>query len=81
MVALFDHEEVGSQSAHGAGSPILVDALRRITSHFGKLAINGKSTNPAEVFCHLGFILGCRFLHFIDCKVSQLESDELTILD
>lgn len=48
MVALFDHEEVGSQSAHGAGSPILVDALRRITSHFGKLAINGKSTNPAE---------------------------------
>ena len=36
MVALFDHEEVGSQSAQGAGSPVLVDALRRITSYFGE---------------------------------------------
>lgn len=35
MVALFDHEEVGSDSAQGAGSPVLIDALRRITSHFG----------------------------------------------
>lgn len=36
MVALFDHEEVGSDSAQGAGSPVLIDALRRITSHFGE---------------------------------------------
>jgi aspartyl aminopeptidase len=35
MVALFDHEEVGSDSAQGAGSPVLIDALRRITSNFG----------------------------------------------
>ncbi|KAJ7544885.1 hypothetical protein O6H91_09G097500 [Diphasiastrum complanatum] len=31
MVALFDHEEVGSNSAQGAGSPIMFDALKRIT--------------------------------------------------
>ncbi|KAB1217327.1 putative aspartyl aminopeptidase [Morella rubra] len=34
MVALFDHEEVGSDSAQGAGSPVLLNALSRITSSF-----------------------------------------------
>lgn len=34
MVALFDHEEVGSNSAQGAGSPVMFDALSRITSSF-----------------------------------------------
>ncbi|KAK8690829.1 hypothetical protein V6N13_074355 [Hibiscus sabdariffa] len=34
MVALFDHEEVGSNSAQGAGSPAMLDALSRITNNF-----------------------------------------------
>ncbi|KAJ4821865.1 hypothetical protein Tsubulata_038438 [Turnera subulata] len=34
LVALFDHEEVGSDSAQGAGSPVMFDALSRITSSF-----------------------------------------------
>ncbi|PIN24208.1 Aminopeptidase I zinc metalloprotease (M18) [Handroanthus impetiginosus] len=34
MVALFDHEEVGSDSAQGAGSPVMFDALSRITNSF-----------------------------------------------
>ncbi|CAL5372953.1 unnamed protein product [Camellia sinensis] len=34
MVALFDHEEIGSDSAQGAGSPVMLDALSRITSSF-----------------------------------------------
>ena len=32
VVALFDHEEVGSVSASGAGSPIMNDAINRITA-------------------------------------------------
>ncbi|KAK9995485.1 hypothetical protein SO802_020171 [Lithocarpus litseifolius] len=35
MVALFDHEEVGSDSAQGAGSPAMLNALSRITNSFG----------------------------------------------
>lgn len=34
MVALFDHEEVGSDSAQGAGSPAMLSALSRITNSF-----------------------------------------------
>jgi len=32
MVCLFDHEEVGSSSAHGAGSPVVSEAIRRIST-------------------------------------------------
>ncbi|CAJ2644444.1 unnamed protein product [Trifolium pratense] len=34
MVALFDHEECGSNSAQGAGSPVVLDAMSRITDFF-----------------------------------------------
>jgi len=34
LIALFDHEEVGSQSACGAGSPIMSDAISRVSGCF-----------------------------------------------
>ena len=35
LIALFDHEEVGSASAVGAGSPIMGEAVRRISAALG----------------------------------------------
>ena len=35
VVVLFDHEEIGSDSATGAGSPVLADALERIAAVLG----------------------------------------------
>ncbi|WP_420446622.1 M18 family aminopeptidase [Candidatus Poriferisodalis sp.] len=35
VIVLFDHEEIGSDSATGAGSPILADALERIARSLG----------------------------------------------
>eukprot|EP01118_Nematostelium_gracile_P009621 TRINITY_DN3254_c0_g1_i3.p1 TRINITY_DN3254_c0_g1~~TRINITY_DN3254_c0_g1_i3.p1 ORF type:complete len:458 (-),score=124.33 TRINITY_DN3254_c0_g1_i3:72-1445(-) len=32
VLALFDHEEVGSESSHGAGSPIINDLITRVTN-------------------------------------------------
>lgn len=43
MVCLFDHEEVGSASAHGAGSPIVLEAVRRIST---ALSDNPGTLNP-----------------------------------
>ena len=36
LVVAFDHEEVGSVSAQGAGSPVMQDAVQRISA-----ALNG----------------------------------------
>lgn len=41
LVALFDHEEVGSNSAVGAGSPIMADAVERISN-----ALSAGPLNP-----------------------------------
>ena len=35
LIALFDNEEVGSDSAAGAGSPIMSEAVRRVTTALG----------------------------------------------
>jgi aspartyl aminopeptidase len=35
MIAFFDHEEVGSTSAHGADSPVITDTLKRISDAIG----------------------------------------------
>lgn len=50
MVALFDHEEVGSDSAQGAGSPAMLDALSRITNSFCSNSKVGSASCPFLYF-------------------------------
>lgn len=35
MICCFDHEEVGSVSSHGAGSPVMGEAIRRVSAALG----------------------------------------------
>jgi len=44
LIALFDHEEVGSASTAGAGSPIMGEAVRRLS-----MAMAAGSTNPEDL--------------------------------
>jgi aspartyl aminopeptidase len=45
VVALFDHEEVGSQSTTGAGSPVMRDSVQRI----GNCFVTPGTSNPEEL--------------------------------
>lgn len=54
MVVCFDHEEVGSVSSHGAGSPVLEDAVRRISSAlFRDTSSTFDLMNPYEFYSDL----------------------------
>jgi aspartyl aminopeptidase len=48
MIVCFDHEEVGSVSSHGAGSPVLAEAMRRISAAVG---VEDASDMIARSFC------------------------------
>jgi aspartyl aminopeptidase len=42
MICCFDHEEVGSESSHGAGAPVLQDAIQRVSAALmGRKSGNG----------------------------------------
>ncbi|KAG5049971.1 hypothetical protein JHK85_011074 [Glycine max] len=57
MVALFDHEEVGSNSAQGAGSPVMLNAVTRVTNSF--------SSNPnlLEKAVQLSYLVSADMAH------------------
>ncbi|XP_062202835.1 probable aspartyl aminopeptidase [Phragmites australis] len=58
MVALFDHEEVGSDSAQGAGSPAMLDALSRITG-----SLNFSNSKLLEKAIQRSFLVSADMAH------------------
>ncbi|KAI3896942.1 hypothetical protein MKX03_026701 [Papaver bracteatum] len=58
MVALFDHEEVGSNSAQGAGSPVIFDALSRVTD-----SLNSSTSKLLEKAIQKSFAVSADMAH------------------
>lgn len=44
VIALFDHEEIGSRTKQGAGSMLLLDVLEKICDSFGKTIVQTKGS-------------------------------------
>jgi aspartyl aminopeptidase len=58
MVAHFDHEEVGSASAQGAASPVMMDAMRRVAS-----ALAGGQADAVERAVRASFLVSADMAH------------------
>lgn len=65
MVVCFDHEEVGSDSAQGAGSPIFQEAISRIVGCFSQGS--GSSHDPEDMIVTLrkSFLISADVAHAI----------------
>ena len=50
MIVCFDHEEVGSVSSHGAGSPILQSAIQRVSHALGAQTLDAHAAIAAQSF-------------------------------
>lgn len=61
IVALFDHEEVGSESTHGAGSPIIREIIERV----GDCMNAGSSGEFQKISIHKSFIISADVAHAV----------------
>ncbi|CAI5525871.1 unnamed protein product, partial [Closterium sp. Naga37s-1] len=62
MVLLFDNEECGSDSAQGAGSPLLLDAIRRVNAATGTAAAS-PSEGVVERSLQKSFVVSADMAH------------------
>ena len=61
IVALFDHEEVGSESTHGAGSPIIREIIERV----GESLNSGSTGEFQKISVHKSFIISADVAHAV----------------
>ena len=66
MIAHFDHEEVGSESAHGAGSPCVLDTVRRVAA-----ALAGGQEGALERAVRASFLVSADMAHAVHPNYSD----------
>ena len=71
VVALFDHEEVGSSTAQGAGSSMLLDAMRRITTVMASEEEKKETQDLFEVAVQRSFLVSADMAHAVHPNYSE----------
>jgi aspartyl aminopeptidase len=74
-VAFFDHEEVGSCSAVGAGSTVMTEALRRITTSLGAAA-GDTSSDLVERALRKSFMVSADMAHALHPNYPEKHESE-----
>lgn len=65
MICMFDNEEVGSSSAHGACAPMIMDTIRRVTGVFSQ------ETGVNERAVQSSFLISCDMAHAVHPNYSS----------
>lgn len=71
LIALFDHEEVGSSSATGAGAPIMGEAVKKICNSFCKSNEGGDITDAYQHSISKSFVLSVDQAHAIHANYAS----------
>jgi aspartyl aminopeptidase len=58
LAILFDNEEIGSETAHGAGSPMVQEVIKRVT---GDAALYEVKKNKKNLLIFCSWLLEDRF--------------------
>mmetsp|Transcript_18715 Transcript_18715/g.27691 ORF Transcript_18715/g.27691 Transcript_18715/m.27691 type:complete len:505 (+) Transcript_18715:42-1556(+) len=71
LIAMFDHEEVGSQSAHGAGSPVMMEAVTRISEALLGNDHTNNNKNHLSATLRQSFLLSVDMAHAVHPNYSN----------
>lgn len=71
LVACFDHEEVGSGSAQGAASPVMMEAMERVTAALADASAGSSTSELTKVALRRSFLISADVAHAIHPNYSH----------